>query len=599
MTKEGYEIKDIYQGSYSPFDTLYLGYNARLSEIGSPTSIRTANQLKEINQRISEGVVPIELQPLSNDVFEQIPKQDLKEAQRLAELTGAKLSLHAPIIDPSGFGERGWSEIQKKEAEERLKSVLERALDLDKKGNVPVVIHASAAPGSEFIMTPEGKKAEKIVAINQETGELTQSTREIKYYPLGEKGVTKQEMTPESGIRSINNTKWENTLLETVKELEDVKTIVKRNYPVVKDILKGVAEGRYPPDVLNDTEKKAIIELQKVEGVYLEDLQLKLNSMFNQAYKYYDNPKAKKELEKLAEEYSKRVKEISKKMSKVPALAISDQINAVNDFIRNINVVSREYGAPQVFVPIEKFAVEKASDTFANAALHAFEIAKKKKKEAPVLAIENLYQGMAFSQSEDLKKLIETSQEKFAKKLVKKGYSKDFAEEQARKIIGATLDVGHLNISRKKGFSEEDLREEAKRIAKHVKHIHLTDNFGFTDSHLAPGMGNVPIKEILQELDKAGVKARKIVEAGGFVMNFERSPLSYTLEALGSSIYADGRGPFWNYNTGLFEGYYGGMGPILPNINYSTFGAGFSQLPMDLGGSNQGSGSRFSGRPME
>jgi len=41
---------------------------------------------------------------------------------------------------------------------------------------------------------------------------------------------------------------------------------------------------------------------------------------------------------------------------------------------------------------------------------------------------------------------------------------------------------------------------------------------------------------------------------------------------------------------------------MLPQISYETFGAGFSQLPAELGGSRQGNagqGSRMSGKPME
>ena len=45
---------------------------------------------------------------------------------------------------------------------------------------------------------------------------------------------------------------------------------------------------------------------------------------------------------------------------------------------------------------------------------------------------------------------------------------------------------------------------------------------------------------------------------------------------------------------------FGGYGLMLPQINYETFGAGFSRLPSELGGSRQGAeGSRMSGRGME
>ena len=38
---------------------------------------------------------------------------------------------------------------------------------------------------------------------------------------------------------------------------------------------------------------------------------------------------------------------------------------------------------------------------------------------------------------------------------------------------------------------------------------------------------------------------------------------------------------------------------MLPPVNYETFGAGFSNLPMDLGGQRPGGRGRMSGRPME
>jgi len=39
---------------------------------------------------------------------------------------------------------------------------------------------------------------------------------------------------------------------------------------------------------------------------------------------------------------------------------------------------------------------------------------------------------------------------------------------------------------------------------------------------------------------------------------------------------------------------------MLPQVNYETFGAGFSRLPAELGGQFPGAqGSRMSGRPME
>jgi hypothetical protein len=65
-------------------------------------------------------------------------------------------------------------------------------------------------------------------------------------------------------------------------------------------------------------------------------------------------------------------------------------------------------------------------------------------------------------------------------------------------------------------------------------------------------------------------------------------------------MYSTGPGPYWNQSIGLHQDYLGGYGQILPDINFQTFGAGFSQLPMELGGQRPGAqGSRMSGNPME
>ena len=54
------------------------------------------------------------------------------------------------------------------------------------------------------------------------------------------------------------------------------------------------------------------------------------------------------------------------------------------------------------------------------------------------------------------------------------------------------------------------------------------------------------------------------------------------------------------YRRDSRKGYSSGFGMMLPDTHYQTFGAGFAQLPMELGGQRAGAqGSRFSGRGME
>jgi hypothetical protein len=119
-------------------------------------------------------------------------------------------------------------------------------------------------------------------------------------------------------------------------------------------------------------------------------------------------------------------------------------------------------------------------------------------------------------------------------------------------------------------------------------------------------MGNVPIKEIMGKLGQKGFKGKKIIEALNWWQHFspkgspQVSPLVPTLEAFGAPIYSSGEGAYWNQTVGLQQGYMGGYGMMLPSKHYETFGAGFSQLPAELGGSvQQGGGGRMSGTPME
>ena len=94
-------------------------------------------------------------------------------------------------------------------------------------------------------------------------------------------------------------------------------------------------------------------------------------------------------------------------------------------------------------------------------------------------------------------------------------------------------------------------------------------------------------------------ETRKIIEAGNWYQYQKTTPFQETLEAFGSQMYPT-QGPYWNQALGLQQSYLMGYGLMLPQINYETFGWGFSQLPAELGGQKAGAqGSRMSGKPME
>lgn len=618
-----------YTGGYSSLSPEYgnfIGYRINASSVGSPTSIQTANQLSEVLARIREGVKNVELQPIQADTFDQIPKEQFKEIAAISKLTGVKPSLHAPMVDPAGFGERGWEGDQAREdAERRLFNVLERSQQLDPNGNVPVVIHSTAGvPGNEFRPGKDkdgneikpGKEGrfyeQKIAVIDQESKQISGVQEEKRFYADSrmKEGDWKEGhlTTARDFLRSTNYSQWEQKMSglaasqkEAGEALNYMMTQSRNANATAPDIFElQKEEVRVNPDghlnmadINNLAQKNPQVwhQMQNVD-LFMQNNELTLNSLFHNAYKYAANDNQKEKLRELQEKWQKE----EEKLSSNP---YQRQIESFELFNKKVSELKYETqgpaNAPRVIKPVEEFAMEKSAETFGNVAFKAYE---KFQDKMPIMAIENMFQGMAFSKAEDMKKLIDISRENFAKNLVeKRGMSESEAKDQASKFIGATWDVGHLNMIKKHGFTDEDVAKETEKISKYVKHIHLTDNFGYSDSHLVPGMGNVPFKKIFEELEKAGTldKARKIVEAGAFVQHFKKSPHSYVLAALGAPIY--GGGPGWNRAAETFGGYFSYPMAYLPEKHFSMYGTGFSMLPEELGGQIPGTQSRFSGTP--
>ena len=620
-----YNIENIYQGGYSSFKPSYgdvfTGYHVAASSLGATTNPTIANQIVELDKILRQGVVPIEVGAIDPKIFEAIPKQHFKEIKRMAKLTGAKISVHSPLVEPSGIAEGGWSESNRQAVEYQLKDVIAKAHEADSLGNIPVVVHATNIGGTEWKMTPEGKKIEKLTAINQETGQMTAIKEEIKYYPgresmmelkpdiekkilRGEIKEMKNEyyqeiplekgkiISPEKQITVQNHSEWDNSISQLLFQKERADEILRNNSPQISHFIKEMAEKKMTPEKLKEylnedpVQRRAYNHFMNAQ-TYLEDIEEHLSGLFSKSYKY-GSPEQRKFLTEIRSKYQGE-------LDKIHPGDIMAQSEAVQNLMHNLKTPVL---APKVYSRMEDFANEKSATTFGNVAFDAF---KKFGEKAPVISIENLYPGFAFSTGEEMNKLILLSKEQFVKNAVKDGLSKSEAEKQADKSIGLTFDVGHLNIHRKHGFTEKDLLKEFQAMAPHIKHLHLTDNFGSYDSHLPPGMGNVPIKQYLEELEKQGFKGRTIVEAGGFIQQFGTSPYVPLLEAFGSPIYQDGVGPYWNQAIGLQQGYFSGHGNMLPGVHYEMFGAGFSNLPFELGGQRGGGGegSRMSGRGME
>jgi sugar phosphate isomerase/epimerase len=64
--------------------------------------------------------------------------------------------------------------------------------------------------------------------------------------------------------------------------------------------------------------------------------------------------------------------------------------------------------------------------------------------------------------------------------------------------VGFCLDTGHQSV-----FSKTSLSEWVRRLAPYIRHLHLHDNNGLRDDHLALGMGTVDFKGLFRELGLA------------------------------------------------------------------------------------------------
>ncbi|MEM3126563.1 MAG: TIM barrel protein [Candidatus Woesearchaeota archaeon] len=174
-------------------------------------------------------------------------------------------------------------------------------------------------------------------------------------------------------------------------------------------------------------------------------------------------------------------------------------------------------------------------------------------KKPVFVAIEHIFPESYGGHPQELKEIVLGARKEMQRRLEQWGYSKEEAKKKAEDHIKGTLDIGHLNMWRKywnpKGKNPEENEEEFKKWAvsqvedlakdKIWGNVHLTDNFGYGDDHLAPGMGNAPTREIAKVLKKHGYEGPLIVEPGADA-SVDLSDFHGTMKAwrfFGSPIY--------------------------------------------------------------
>ena len=596
-------------GSFSQSYSSNLYKNLSLN-----TDPRTANQLKAASDKLNTGVKSVEVTMLSPDIFESIPKQHFEELNRLRKLAGnVELTLHAPIIEPTGISQKGWDKDARLQAERQMFNAVEKAHELNPQGNVVTTFHASAIgqPAETVVWEGEGEKRKVVrsALIIDENNGVGQISLKPEYLEA-EPGKKFKEITVEEKIKEHNQDNWNNTLQQINYHAEQGARIIevgtkekveidsegkkeiideKARFKLYKDFVEG--KGEKFDKLKNSPAFNQIQEsMQTISNgdIYLRNAYDGLRKMYDQAYETLKNSDDKEGLDKL-DEFRKKIQG-----KKLDYLKDPEHLGEFSNILREGVHIMRSIEVPQVYKPLKAFAIDKSAETFSNVALQSF---KKFGENSPILSLENPPAGQALITSgEDLRRLIDESRNKFKIKAVKElGLSASKAEEEANKIIGATWDVGHINMIRKYGAGVEELKKESRAIAPVLKHIHLSDNFGLEHTELPMGMGNFPtndVMKIFKEQSKGMDKIKKVAEIGAWYQHFQTTPLGGMLQEFGSPIYGP-KGSSYMGSGSYFAGY--GMNP---DIHHSMYGSGFANLPVELGGQMAGR-SRVSGAPME
>jgi len=610
-----------YGPDFNPRPPNWLGLEKPepVSNLGVPTDPRTANQMKAVSDKLSTGTKTIEVSGITPDVLESIPDQHLDEINRLRKLTGVDLTFHGPIVEATGIVKQGWDDTDRQQVEKTMWSSVERAHKLDPTGNVVVTFHSSAAniePETKVINEITGKEEiSDIYLVDEREGRFEAMRVKPNYFTgTNDWKADLNKLNKEAWFRSLQGVSYHASIGEdqlrralmnggeSFKELSEEKKGLMKDKSVLgfyKEYLEGSGA-----EMLNNMDEKLKRNVETSIGeivhadVYLRDAYQQMQTLFNQAYDVLEREKTSKDEEKRkrAKEDFEKLEEFRKELA--PKInELQKDPSKLGDFgqslVKGVNIL-RAVRPPEIYKPLKEFAIDKASETFSNVALNAY---NEFKDSAPIISIENPPAGTGLSRAEELSSVVEESSRKFAEKLVKEGISEKEADKQAEKLIGATWDVGHINMIRKRGYGEAAVIKETETIAPFVKHVHLSDNFGLEHTEMPMGMGNVPTKQHMEILKEYNTKIKKIAETGNWFQPFVKTPLRETLEAFNSSIYGMKMQPTWATSSYASGGYFAGYG-MNPDIHHSIYGAGFSGLPVSLGGEVAGK-SRLSGNPME
>lgn len=508
---------------------------------------------------------------------EMVGKTERETIRELAKINDIQLTTHATLSVGgfSGLTQHGFSEEEREKALFEVKRTVDFAADAAQGG--PVVVHTGEFPRSIY------REGEKFEAYKNE------KERRIHYLVDSHTGAIIKDVREDEVIFEPRPMKDEK---DNIIYQRDPYTGKDRINPVTKEKIPQYAldeQGNLIIDKLRydqfreKLQKEAPEKLSQAPKFFLERQQrIEIEHAAGQAEQYeivYKEALAKKKaLEQGYEDYKKIPEKEKRKQWRALGIPEGTPKEEVDKFFQNhirklekeinygreIAISSRRQAEKLKEVTdraelLDTFGVRKSAETIARAALYAYDVEKKRGLQKPLfIAPENIFPESYGSHPQELKTLVLKSRDEMIAQLKDPKGRYQYSEEDAKKIakehIKATFDIGHANTWKKyfQGTEEEFnswLKSQVSQLTKEgiIGHVHVTDNFGYYDEHLAPGEGSAPIQEFAKELEKQGYKGPLIVEGGPQPEGEEYTVLTEAFRTLQSPIYRiDGLSQTWS-----------------------------------------------------
>lgn len=550
-------------------------------------SAKMGDVVKNLNAHIFEGASHVEIGFMGkgkgymgqgNTTPEMFGKDKREAIRELNKINKVTTSVHASVAvgNLSGLGERGFSEELRKDNLDEMRRTIDFAAETTEGG--PIVVHTGEFPRSivtrhkEFERYADEEKKAVQYMVDRNSGQIIEVVRNdaemwMPEYEVDEKGNPRKLMDFDGKERIVEVPGGldENGNLKPPKRIyiHEVKrdqygnlkmNPYRFNKEFKEEYIKEHGKWDYEDAAKKYFEKTKEIEIESAYGQADEyewryERALKERKEYTHLLKEWEdakkqfpvelNEQAKKILfaNKFGEKLTRQLEmegaspdEFLRENLKFAEKQINSSLETARSARQRAAQIQKQINDAE---SIDRYGLEKSTQSIAEAALYAREKTKQQKLKDPLfVAPENLFPEMGYGgHPEELKEIIKRSREEMAKKLVNyNGLSPREAEKEAEKHIKATFDIGHAYtwkkfFKAKEGESEEErnkrfdkwLMNEVDDLVKEgiIGHVHISDNFGYQDEHLTPGEGSAPLKEFVNKIKKSGkIKGPMVIEWG-------------------------------------------------------------------------------------